>query len=291
MEFESPSDRSEMNKAPDLAEYLHICTEDSASGAIKWMLRERIGSRRPPVIHSGMMENVGPISLLDKPRERFDWFISKGLKLHIYKGYLEEGPEAVIHNWQTFWTQIDEWNGPLLFWFSSLSAQDRSLLLSLNNRIGGSWPIFLVDVGHPAGEQAAVTAVGEISWEKLQLRASQAQNLKEPLVSSLNDNYANFASLPKELRLLSGKLLYETTIEKADTRILSSFSSDWAPLRRTVASVPGAFGIGGFRDLDYTWLLWRVDELCNTGRIERRGGAFDPLFRDDPFLGDARLST
>ncbi|MBA4225204.1 MAG: hypothetical protein C0456_01120 [Hyphomonas sp.] len=280
-----------MDETPKLNEYLHVCTTDSAAGAIKWMFLEKIHAARPPVLWSGMMENVGPIALLGQPRERFDWFIDVGLDLHIYMGYSEEGPEALIGFWQSFWAQIDAWNGPILYWFSSLSAQDRSLLLSLHRRIGETRPIFLVDVGHPREGQTAVTSPGELSPENLLLRIPQAQRLRTSLKLSLNESYASFASQPKVLRLLSGDILCEATIETADARILTSFSPEWAPLRRIMASIPGAFGIDGFRDLDYTWLLWRVNELCNTGRIERRGGAFDPQFRDDPFLGDARLST
>ena len=165
------------------------------------------------------------------------------------------------------------------------------MLLSLQNRIGGDRPVFLIDVGYPDGEQPAVTAVGELSPELLQLRLPQARRLVEPLASTLSEDYAAFASKPGIIRLLIDGTLTGASIEATDARILSRLSSDWAPLSRTAGQIPGAFGSGGFRDLDYVWLLWRLEELRKSGRIERRGGSFDPEFMDNPLGGDVRLLT
>lgn len=280
-----------MMDAPDLAACLHVCSVDASAGAIKWMLRHEFGTRRPPVIYSHMMENVGPLRLLDQPRKRYDWFLGIGFEVCVYQGLTEEGAEAVVGQWTSFWTRIDEWDGPILFWFSGLSAQDQSLLLSVYNRVGCDRPIFVVDVSEPAGDLPGATAVAAISSEKLRMWIPKARKVDGALAETLKEHYAALVSSPKDIRLFSGGDLVETPKETLDARILSQFSPEWRPLTRAAAEIPGAFGAGGFRDMDFVWLLWRLEELRKAGRIEQRGGGFDPEFKDNPLGGDVRLLT
>lgn len=275
----------------DLAECLHVCSVDASAGAIKWMLRHEFGIRRPPVIDSSMMENTGPLSLLDQPGERYDWFLSIGFEVCVYEGLIEEGPEAVMGRWNALWTQIDEWEGSILFWFSSLSAQDQSLLLAVFNRVGCDRPIFVVDVSEPAGDLPGATAVAAIPSDKLRMWIPKARKVDGALAETLKEHHAALASSPKDIRLFSGGDLVEAPKETLDARILSQFSPEWRPLTRAAAEIPGAFGAGGFRDMDLVWLLWRLEELRKFERIERRGGRFDPEFRDNPLAGDVRLLT
>ncbi len=274
-----------------LADHLHICCAESAAGSVKQFLKGTTGIRTAPVICSSMMENAGPLTLLDHPQVRLDWFGSIGFDIHIYRGFIDDGPLALVNQWQTFWTRIDEWTGPFVIWFSSANAADRSLLLAAANRIGENRAVMLIDVAQAVGGLPGRSDVGELSPDELRLWRPQAEQLDVAGRQRLFEDYARFVAAPLALRLFSQGQLIEAPIEGLDERILSRLTADWAPLARTCARIEGAFGNRGFRDFDYTWMLWRLDVLHQTGGLERRGGEFDPHFRDDPLKGDVKLPS
>ncbi|MFN3313972.1 MAG: DUF3658 domain-containing protein [Hyphomonas sp.] len=279
-----------MTSTFDFAACLHVCSQGASAGAIKMLLRKKMGIPRPSVVHSDMSENTGPLSLLDQPEQRFDWFLNSGFDVHVYEGFGADEQEAVIARWRSFWTQIDEWRGPFLFWYSHMSAQDQSLLLSLCNLIGQGRPVFLMDVAEPAGDKHGVTSVGELSPDNLQCWLPQIREVDAALAETLRTRYSAFVTTTEDLRVFIEATVLEAPIKVMDDRILSQFSKEWTSLRRVAAEIPGAFGRGGYRDLNYSWLLWRLDALQRAGLIERRGGSFDPDFREDPLVGEVRLS-
>lgn len=253
------------------------------------MLRQVTGIRGLPIAISYMLENAGPLGLLDSPWERFGWFQSIGFDIHLYQGFVDDGPEALVAQWQDFWTRIDNWSGPFTIWFSGANAEDRSLLLAAARRIGVGRDIFMIDVAQPAGDVSGKPDVGELSPENLKLWIAQAERLDNARWRGLSEEYARLETSPLALRLFSEGELVEAPVEALDKRILSRITPDWASLSRTCAGIEGAFGNRGFRDFPYTWLLWRLDVLQIAGRIERRGGAFDPTFMEDPLKGEVRL--
>lgn len=251
-------------------------------------LRQETGTRGSPVIISDMLENAGPVALLDRPHERMDWFQSIGFEIDRFRGY--DSKAALIADWEAFWTRIDDWEGSFVFWFSSVSAEDRSLLLAASNRIGKDREVFLIDVAEPADNLPGVSSVGGLAPESLRLWIPQAERLDQAGRQRLSEEYARLNATRQGLRLFSVGQLIEAPVEALDDRILSRLTADWAPLSRTCAGIEGAFGNGGFRDFPYTLLLWRLDELQKARRIERRGGAFDATFKDDPRQGEVRLT-
>ncbi|MEQ9505717.1 MAG: DUF3658 domain-containing protein [Hyphomonas sp.] len=275
---------------PDFSACLHLCSDGSAAGAIKMALRQETGIRGTPILISDMLENAGPLALLDKPQARLDWFGSVGFDIHIYKGFSGEGTQALVDQWQEFWTRIDHWSGPFTIWFSSANAEDRSLLLAAVNRIAESREVILIDVAEPAGNLPGISGVGEMSPENLRLWIPLAERLDLARRQRLSEDYDRFEASPLALRLFSEGELIKAPIEALDDRILSRLTAAWAPLARTCAGIEGAFGNVGFRDFPYTWLLWRLDVLKSAGRLERRGGAFDPTFMEDPFKGEVCLA-
>lgn len=254
------------------------------------MLQQVTGIRGLPIAISYMLENAGPLALLDRPQERFNWFQSIGFDIHLYKGFVDDGPEALVAQWQAFWVRIDDWAGPVVIWFSSQGASDQSLVLALVNRIGGARPVALIDVAEPVERRGGISGVGGLSPEDLQLWIPSAQALTETRLQSLRAEYAAFAAVPDALRVFTEGRLTGAPVDGLDGRILSRVTAEWTPLARACATTPGAFGNGGYRDLEYSWMLWRVDELQRLGRIERRGGAFDASFEDDPLAGEVRLA-
>lgn len=275
-----------MTAMPDLTSCLHICTDDSSAGAVKQVLRQEGLPGRLNVASSLMMENVGPLQLLARPKDRLEWFSSVGFDLPVFRG---QEPEDLIDDWQSFWTQFDEWTGPVMVWFSSLSAMDRSLLLALCDQIPDHERLFILDVGRPAGDNRPVTAIGELNPLILQQRLPHCRQVDADLAAAFTARYAEHSSNPQALRLLTEGSLVEAPIQTADARFLAKLSKDWCSLARAAAETAGSFGNGGFRDLDYTWLLWRLEELQRAGTIERRGGSFDPSFLEHPFVGEVRL--
>jgi hypothetical protein len=272
---------------PDLASCLHVCCGDAAAGATKMVLRQETGDRGTPVIASGMLENAGPLTLLDKPQARHEWFGSIGFEIARYRGY--DAPADLINEWQEFWTRIDDWVGPFVLWFSSANAADRSLLLAISNRIGERSDIYLIDVAQPADGVYGTCDVGALSPENLRQWISLVERLNSARRQSLSVEYLQLETAAVALRLFSEGKLYGAPVEALDERILSLLTSDWASLSRTCVQIAGAFGNGVYRDFDYSWLLWRMDVLQRAGRLERRGGAFNPAFMDDPLKGDVRL--
>jgi Protein of unknown function/Domain of unknown function (DUF1835) len=275
----------------DLAECLHVCTGDSASGSVREMLRLVTGTRSIPLVCSNMLENAGPLNLLDKPKARLEWFSSCGFDAHMYMGFIDEGPEQLVKGWQAFWTEIDEWPGPFALWFSSLNAWDSSLILAIANRLSAARSVFLVDVAEPQNNISSVSDVGELRPLDLKPWAEYLSGATASSLDGLRAQSASLSTMNDALRVFIDGRLATAPVEGLDASILSVFSTKWAPLSRSVARIPNAWGIGDHRDLNYTWLLWRVDELERAGRIERRNGKFDPHFRDDPFKGEVRLSV
>lgn len=276
---------------PDLADCLHVCSSDSAFGSIRQMLRHVTGTRNTPVVCSNMLENAGPLNLLDKPEARLEWFSSCGFDPHIYMGFVDEGPEELVKRWQEFWTRIDEWSGPLVLWFSNLNAWDSSLLLAIANRLSSARSVFLIDVGEPQNNISPVLDVGLLRPLDLKHWAENLRGASERSLDTLRAQSAQFSAPSDTIRVFINGRLAAAPIEALDASILSVFSTEWAPLSRSVARIPNAWGNGDRLDLNYTWLLWRVDELERAGRIERRNGKFDPHFSDDPLKGEVRLAV
>lgn len=276
-----------MSDTPDLTECLHICSNSSAAGCIKEMLREITGKRGLPVILSEMMENTAPLGLLDNPAGRLDWYESIGFDISLYLAF--DSASELVSRWEEFWTRIDAWDGPILLWISRFNALDQSLQLAVLNRAGRGRPLFIADVAEPAGDLPGICGVGGLAPEKLRAWIPRARKADAAASEQLNARHAALASAPKGIRLYTDGDLLEAPFDAQDTRILSQFSPEWRPLSRAVAQTPGAFGNGGFVDLDYTWLLWRLEELRKSGRIERRGSGFDPQYREDPLGGEVRL--
>ncbi len=274
---------------PELEACLHVCCGEPAAGSTKVALRELTGIRGLPVICSNMLENAGPLDFLDKPQERLSWFHGAGFDIHKYKGFSEQGPQAMVDQWQVFWTRIEEWTGPVMVWFSSRNASDRSLLLALVSRLGATCPIYLIDVAKPAIDGPGASDVGELSPELLKRWIPMAEQLAEARLHVSGAEYDALVAAPNALRMFADGQLSGAPLDGLDGRILSGITAEWTSLSRCAAGIPGAFGNGGYRDLDFTWLLWRIEELQRTGRIERRDGRFDPEFRGNPLEGDVRL--
>lgn len=266
-----------------LAAALHICSGHSAAGAVRQVLTAISASPDAPILVSDMIENAGPLDLLDKPEARLDWFGGIGMPLAAYLGM--EGDGQVLETWKSCWARIDGWTGPVVIWTSRRNAANWSLRLVLARRIDAAQPVHVVDVGRPDVAGTAWSDIGDLRPNALSLRAAHMETGS----SELEQHYERLVAGGGALRIFAEGTIIPAGVEGLDARILSALTQDWTRLDRHAAAIPGAFSAGGYRDLPYTWLLWRLSELERLGRIERRGGGFDPAFRENPLGGEVRL--
>lgn len=270
-----------------LAAALHICSGHSAAGAVRQVLTAFASNPEALILISDMIENAGPLDLLDKPDARLDWFGGIGMPLAAYLG--AESDEALLETWKSFWARIDGWTGPVVIWTSRRNAANWSLQLVLARRIGAARPVHLVDVGRPDTAGTTQSDIGDLRPDALFGRTAHMELADRAGSSELRHHYERLVAGGGALRIVADGKISPAGVEGLDPRILSGLTQDWTPLARHAAAIPGAFSAGGYRDLPYTWLLWRFSELERLGGIERRGGGFDPAFRQNPLGGEVRL--
>ncbi|MFN7056161.1 DUF3658 domain-containing protein [Hyphomonas sp.] len=267
-----------------LAPALHICGGHSAAGAVRQALQAITSNPEAPILISDMIENAGPLDLLDMPDERLDWFGGIGMPLAAYLGM--EGDGQVLETWKSFWARIDGWTGPVVIWTSRRNAANWSLRLVLARRIDTARPVHVVDVGRPDVAGTVWSDIGDLRPDTLILHAAHMETGS----LGLHHHYERLIAGGGALRIVADGKISPAGLEGLDARILSGLTQDWTRLVRHAAAIPGAFSAGGYRDLPYPWLLWRLSELERLGRIERRGGGFDPAFRENPLGGEVRLT-
>lgn len=273
----------------DLNRCLHVCCSDSSAGALKWAIRNHTGSHAEQIVVVNQLGNAGPLPLLPKPAERVAWFAQSGFPVAYFLGFHDE-PSALIEEWSFFWVQLTGWEGELVFWFSGRNASNVSEWLATVFSLPAERQIHFVDVSSGTGPEESVDDIGQLKPDLLRSYFSRIQLLDRSQREILILTHQRLSDESKGLRLFREGQLFETSMTGLDDRICAKIGLDWKRANLIGAEVIAEAYSEGYRNIDYTFMLWRIEELQRTGRIERRGGAFDPTFAGDPLAGEIRLT-
>ena len=272
----------------DLNRCLHVCCSDSAAGALKWAVRYHTGGRAEQITVVNQLGNAGPLLLLPKPAERIAWFAQSGFPVAYFLGFHDE-PSALIKEWRFYWDQLTGWEGEIVFWFSGRNASNVSEWLATVRSLPPERRIHFVDVSSETDPEETAHDVGHVKPELLRNFFSKIELLDHSQRENLLLIHHRLSDESKGLRLFREGQLIEAPMTGLDDRICARIGLHWKKANLIGAQVGADAYSEGYQNIDYTFMLWRIEELQRTGRIERRGGTFDPTFADDPLAGEIRL--
>jgi hypothetical protein len=267
-----------------------IIYSDSGAGALKQAAMLR-GERLKGLVPYGPMQEafIGPIDLIAHPFERQIWREANDADTSIWRGLDAESRHKADRAVASWWADLRTNKRPATIWHCSRDVGDVSFLVALLNEIEFEEDTLLIDVADIVSGKGHVTSTGGCRPESILSAADSAVHLDEAKRDKLRKEFARFAASPKGLRLFdTNGVVQEAPIDAHDATILNFISDDWRSYIRVMSDVVKHQIDRDIRDLDYGVLLWRVDKLIEAGVIERRGGSREPLFVENPMMGDLR---
>lgn len=266
-----------------------IVYSDSGGGALKqaaMMRGERLTGRLPyGPIHEAFL---GPLDLIAHPAARREWRAAHDAETSAWWGLEEADIRNADLKATEWWENLRQAPPAATIWYCSRDAADVSFLLTLMHEIGFGDDTFLIDMADTTvGEPA--TSVGGCTSEQILQAASAAEPLDQSKRDALEQEFQRLTRDCKGLRRFDDDgVLQEAPIDAHDETILQFIPSDWRSYKYVMVDIYNSQADRMIRHLDYCFVLWRVDKLIEAGRIERRGKSREPLFVENPMMGDLR---
>ena len=270
----------------------HIVFSDSGGGALKYAASKLRGEPLKGFLPYGPIyeTSLGPLDLIARPAEHRAWLEAHEADTATWWGLdakSQSESETAVAGW---WNQLRADPPPTTIWHCSRDAGDVSFLLALANEIPFSEDTLLVDVARMETWPEPITSVGGCAPERVLEAAGKAITFGKGERDLLKQEFRRLVSAPKGLRRFDeAGMLREAAIDSHDETILQFVQPDWRRYRNVAADLFNFQRDRSVREIAYSFMLWRVDHLIRTGRIERRDASTEPLFTEDPMMGDLRL--
>jgi Protein of unknown function/Domain of unknown function (DUF1835) len=253
---------------------LHIVGTYAALGLVK---RHSITAGKPirHIIETrNLFPALGPLSTLNQPQARIDWFRNADVDVHRHMSIAPEQVAEMLRDWQDLWTRLDRWSGPVTFWMSSRSAADRSLQLAVAHHCRRAVMFEFVDVADPDISDPPLPNVEMASADQITAAARRASPMSEAALALARTEYARLAAAPKGLRFFKAGNLAEGLLDQFDDRILNIVTPHSRSLSRTMEDIIAEEHDEGHDQVDHFFWLWRFEELVLAGRIQVEGSDF-----------------
>jgi len=268
-----------------------IIYSDSGAGALKQAAMLR-GEKLRGLVPYGPAEEafLGPLDLLAHPSERQKWREAHDADTSVWRGLAEAGRHKADIRLTRWWDDLRaDPSRPATIWHCSRNVGDVSFLLALAHEIEFAEDTLLIDVAPIRSGSKHVTSTGGCRPQDILDAAGTAARLDGPIREKLQREFERLTSSSKELRRFDDDgIVQEAPFDAHDATILEFILADWRPYVRIMADIINLQVDRNLRDLDYGLMLWRVDKLIDAGVIERRGGSREPLFVENPLMGDLR---
>jgi hypothetical protein len=272
---------------------LHVVASDSGAGGLKqaaYDLGQRVhreGARRNIVVFNPTLFTVGPISGIAAPGEHVRWLEANARGAWRFTGL--SGHEAgYIRRVESNWSHVRSWGGPITLWYSSRNVAERSFYLTYVNVHNDIPDTDIVDAARLPMQRHPPIGIGELTPERMVQAAALSFRPDADQVEIDRRAFQALSDSPAGVRILEGGDLVEAPIHAHDAKIIRRLDHTWKKLSRVMGDVYGEELERGTREIEYGFLLWRLEVLCKEGRIERRGESEKPLYEDNPSRGEVR---
>lgn len=271
--------------APDR---LHVVACDSGAGSLMKAASDR-GCRgirdRTLILVRPTLFSVGPIGGIASPAEHFRW-LSANIPGAVRFTGLDGHESSAARGLEENWAIVRSWSGPITLWHCSRNIVELSFYLTFSNTVPHSADVDIVDTA-TIGE--GINGTGECRPEQLISAFADAYRLSEEDLRRDRERFQRLSAAPAGVRVFDDTFeMFEAAIDVHDDRLFRHVSSDWTPTRDVAAALFKAESDRGVREIEYAFMLWRLEILCLEGRLTRRGESDKP---HDPLKGEIRKTA
>jgi hypothetical protein len=271
----------------------HFIYSDSGLGALKRAASALRGDSLGLRVAYGDGEQafLGPLDLIARPSERREWLTNYAPRATDWMGVEASRTSAHDVAMTQWWETARTMKGPKTVWHCSRDAGDASFLLALSSEAHLEDDTLLVDIASMDFVAGDVTSTGECSPEQMLKAGDHAVPIDAELIKGLHDRYDKLGPSQGGLRRLDAAgVLRTAALDSHDVTIRKFISEDWRPCQSVMTDIWKHEKSRRVREMEFGFILWRIEIMIAAGDVERRGGSSRPPFEEDPTMGDLRLS-
>ena len=260
----------------------HVISCFSGSGWLKHAAGLKHKSPIPIFAFCRLIYSAGPISGTTNPALYSNWCDQFAPGLRAFSGVDHEGH---ISGFEQGWNDLLAWPGPVTFWFSKRNVQEYSFYLGFLQRYPRLGSVDFVDVSNVGNSGRMISGTGECTPDLLDAAWTGRYRLSPADLKRELEKYSDHMSTADGVRAFENGKLITAPIEYHDAAILEQLDRDWVPLANVIGNLFEIHRGRDERQLEYFYLLWRVQVLAQSGRLDCIG---DPSEGD---LRDCRVRT
>lgn len=270
---------------------LNVIASDSGGGWLKKSAFDRGDRDRKLLIFSQALFSIGPMAGILDPEILLSWADQNAPGLTKYTGLERSNWAAHRQSIVASWETVKNWKGSTTLWYSTKHIAEYSFFVTFLHSIPNVQNVDFVNVADVKFDDGFILSTGECTSEMLENAYSTRFRLDgELLERQLNETRALFET-SSNVRIFRDGAATEAPLDTYDARLLNQLDDTWRPTGQVIAFLYADCQRLGLHDIDYTFLNWRLEVLCEQGITIRRGQSKKPLFEENPLMGEIRRAV